>query len=146
MDSIIPQIKDCDMNLNINEILIDFKESPPIVYHKLQRTLKKPESSFEDFANIINTDPKITARLLNLVNSSFYGFSKKIESVHHAISIIGLKQLIELILSTEIINKFKGISVELIDAEAFWIHSVACGLAARAIAVKKGSQTEKVSI
>lgn len=99
------------MTLKISDVLIDFAESPPIIYHKLQQALKDPESSFDDFARIIETDPNLTARILKLVNSVFYGFFSKVETVAHAISMVGLNQLIELALSTEIVSQFKGISI-----------------------------------
>lgn len=118
--------------------LKDFKESSPVIYHMLQKALQDPENSFDDFAALINADPKLTAHLLNIVNSPHFGFSSEIENISHAISIVGLNQLIDLALSTEVVSLFKGIHIKNFNAEAFWVHSLACGLGARAIAIKIG--------
>jgi len=125
------------LTLTISDILFDFVQSPPVIYHKIQQALKNPESSFDDFARIIESDPNLTIRILNLVNSPYYGLATKVESVNHAISMVGLEQLIEIALSTEIVNKFRGIPIKLLDIDTFWVHCLACGLAGRAIAASK---------
>ncbi|MBI5427808.1 MAG: HDOD domain-containing protein, partial [Nitrospinae bacterium] len=71
----------------------DWVSSLPTVYFKLKEAIDDPESSFKDLADIINFDPGLTARLLRIVNSPFYGFSSKVETISHALTIVGVEQL-----------------------------------------------------
>ena len=75
-------------------------------------------------------DPSLTLHLLKIVNSAFYGFRGEIESVCHAMGVVGTEQLMQLVLATTVVEQFKGIPKDLVDMEYFWKHSVSCGLAA----------------
>lgn len=105
-----------------------------IILDQLNKAVNNPEISFSDIAEIINKDPALCARLLKIVNSSFYAFPSKIETITQAITIIGTNQLRDLVLATTVINSFKGIPKKLINMDLFWRHSIACGLASRTIA------------
>jgi putative nucleotidyltransferase with HDIG domain len=96
-----------------------------------------PRSSATDVGNVIAGDPGLTARLLRLVNSAMYGFPSKIETVSHAIAIVGTAQLQDLALATSVIRLFANVPEELVTMESFWRHSVACGVAARALAARR---------
>ena len=82
--------------MEINEILTNEVASPPVVYHKLKDAIRDPESTFQDFADIIRSDSGLSSRLLRIVNSSFYGLSTSVDSVVHA-------------LATVVMSKFHGI-------------------------------------
>ena len=123
--------------LSIDDILGDLIPSPPFIYKKLQEVLNSSDSTFEDITQVINVDPGLTTRLLKIVNSPFYGLSSQVDSIPHAINILGTEQLVDLVLATEVVNKFKGIPKDMIDMEDFWKHSIACGLTSRMIAKEK---------
>ena len=108
--------------------------SLPKVYLELQTALSDPDKTFQDLGEIISFDPALSARLLKIVNSPFYGFPSKIETVSHAISIIGMDPLTDLALATLVIYQFRGIPNNLFNMEKFWRHSMACGVVARSIA------------
>ena len=124
--------------LSIDDILGDLIPSPPFIYKKLQEVLNNPNSSFEEISLVINVDPGLLTRLLKIVNSPFYGLSSQVDSIPHAINILGTEQLVDLVLATEVVNKFKGIPKDILDMEAFWKHSIACGLTSKMIAREKG--------
>jgi len=115
--------------------------SPPSTYSQLNDLLKDPNSSVDDISAIINTDPALVARLLKVVNSPFYGFPSQISTISRAITIIGTRELINLVLATSVINAFKGIPEDLINMRTFWRHSLACGIAAKALAKCCGYRT-----
>ena len=83
-------------------------------------------------------DPSLTARLLKVANSSFYALDTKVETITHALGVVGVKPLIEMSLSTVLVQKLKGISPDMLDIQSYWKHNVACGLASRAIAQNLG--------
>ena len=129
------------MNLSSPQDLISEDEkifSLPKIYFELQDALSNPDKTFQDIGDIISCDPALSARLLKIVNSPFFGFPSKIETISHAISIIGMSQLADLALATLVIYQFRGIPNSLFNMEKFWKHSMACGVAARSIAEFKG--------
>lgn len=108
--------------------------SLPAVYTKINEAVNNPRSSMQDISAIISDDPGLTSRLLQLVNSAFYGFPSKIETVSRALFIVGTQQIRDLALATSIMSLFKGIPESLVNMESFWRHSVACGIAAKILA------------
>ena len=114
--------------------------SLPKIYFELQEALNDPEKTFQDLGEIIGFDPALSARMLKIVNSSFYGFPSKIETISHAISIIGMDQLTDLALSTLVIHQFRGIPNSLFNMEKYWRHSMACGVVARSLAEFRGEK------
>ena len=117
----------------------------PTIFMKINETIIKPMSSANDIASVIRKDTSLSARLLRIVNSAFYGFPSKIDSVSRAVTIIGTKQLSTLASGVAIINMFKDIPSDIIDMKSFWKHSIACGVNARIIASYQGIQnTERL--
>jgi len=116
----------------------------PEVYYDFKEVMEDPDGSFEKISEIISTDTGLTIRLLRIVNSAFYGFPSQIDTISHAISVVGLEQLNNLVLSTVVMDRFKDIPDSVINMESFWKHSIACGLAARVIAAhRKEINTER---
>lgn len=114
--------------------------SPPSVYNKLNTLLNDANSSAENISAVINTDPALAARLLKLVNSSYYGFPSQIDTISRAITVIGTAELTNLVLATSVINSFKNIPDSLINITAFWQHSLACAIASTYLAQRCGQR------
>ncbi len=108
--------------------------SPPSTYAQLSALLQHANTSVDDISEVINTDPALTTRLLKIVNSPYYGFPSQINTISRAITIVGTKELIQLVLATSVINAFKGIPSSLINLDEFWRHSLACALTAKNLA------------
>jgi len=108
--------------------------SLPMIYYKIDEVISRPNTSMADIGKIVGQDPGLTVRLLRLVNSAFYNFPSKVETITQALVIIGTQQLRELVLATSIVHLFQGIPKDLVNMESFWRHSIACGLTARLIA------------
>ncbi len=109
--------------------------SLPEIYFKINDVINDPESSFGDVAEIISNDVSLSVRLLKIVNSSFYKFPSEIDTISHAISIVGTQQLRDLALATMVLTAFEGIPEDSVDMQDFWRHSVACGVSAWVIAI-----------
>ncbi|MFQ5451419.1 MAG: HDOD domain-containing protein [Nitrospinaceae bacterium] len=108
--------------------------SLPTVFNQINEAIEDPECSFLEIARLIGGDAVLSARLLRLANSSFFGFPSPIETITHAITVIGMAPLRDLVLATTVICQFRGMPQNGIDMNAFWRHSIACGLGARIIA------------
>lgn len=107
------------------------------VLDELETVLNDPSSTLATMGETIEKDPALTARLLKLGNSSFYGFSSRLETVTEAISLIGIQQVQDLIIASNVVEIFEGVSPEHVSMESFWRHSLACGVAARLLAIER---------
>ena len=105
----------------------------PEVFYQFKKIVDDPNSTFEEIGRVISSDSGLTTQLLKIVNSPFYGLTNKVETVPHAISILGGDQLSDLVLSTCVLNKFKNIPSKSLDMKLFWEHNIACGLASKII-------------
>lgn len=108
--------------------------SLPMIFHKLVEVINDSRSSASDVAEIISNDTDLSARLLKLVNSAFYGMRSKIDTISRAVAIIGSNQLVSLAMGISVIQVFKGIPEDIIRMQDFWTHSLGCGLSARILA------------
>ena len=119
----------------------------PDIFRQIIEAISKPNSSARDIADVISKDPNLAARLLKIVNSAFYGYPSKIDTLSHAVNIIGTKQLSTLATGVNIIQMFKNIPSTIIDMKSFWKHSILCGINARLIAGYKNIQnTERMFV
>ncbi|MGO9200700.1 MAG: HDOD domain-containing protein [Limisphaerales bacterium] len=107
------------------------------VMAEIETLLNEPHSTLADLGDVIEKDPDLTARLLKLGNSSFFGFPHRLETVSEAVSVIGIQQVQELILASSVVELFDGIGADLADMESFWKHSLACGIGARCLAIAR---------
>lgn len=106
----------------------------PDIYNQFVDTIAKPNSSNYDIENVINKDTSLSAQLLKIANSAFYGYPFKVDTISRAINIIGTRQLSTLAMGIIIIAVFKRIPSRIINMEMFWKHSVLCGICARILA------------
>jgi HD-like signal output (HDOD) protein len=116
---------------NINDLM-----SLPETYLKIRDTINDPSSTINMVADIVSQDANIAARILRIANSSFFGFAEEITTVNRAISIMGLSQLQDLVLSVSVVRSFKGVPNELINMKEFWTRSVFCAVTARLLAAQ----------
>ncbi len=106
----------------------------PTLFHRLIEVLNEPRAGADDVAKIIAADPALTARLLKLVNSPFYGLAFKVDTISRAIMFVGARQLVMLAMGATLLTAFKGLPVSLVNMESFWGHSITCGASARLLA------------
>lgn len=74
------------------DLIEDYLASLPTINFQINQALEE-DVSFEEIASIISADASLSARLLKIVNSPFYGFPQKIETIGHALSIVVIKEL-----------------------------------------------------
>ncbi len=108
--------------------------SLPEVCLRVNEMMEDPSTSARTLGEVISRDTGLTARLLKIVNSSFYGFPSKIETVSRAVTVIGLRELRGLVLAASAVETFSKIPTEVLNRVHFWRHSVYCGVVAQLIA------------
>ncbi|MEA1997149.1 MAG: HDOD domain-containing protein, partial [Gemmatimonadota bacterium] len=112
----------------------------PTVVAKMIQMIDDPKSSARSLSRLIRSDQVLTARILRLANSSFYGFPNPIASVNLAIVALGYETVKNLGLSVSVISRFAkaGQEDELLDYSRFWEHSVGVAVASRMLARMHG--------
>lgn len=113
---------------------IDHLVSLPDVVIRVNELIESENASIDDIGSVINHDPALSAQLLKLVNSAFYGFPSQIDSVSRAVNLIGTTQLRSLVFASSAADAFSNISTDLVDMDSFWHRSVYCGLIAKKLA------------
>lgn len=108
--------------------------SPPDVCLRVAELVQCDTSSADDIGEVIIRDPNLTARLLRLVNSSFYGFRSKIDTVSRAVTVIGIRDLQSLVMAISAVKSFSNVPNKLVNMDTFWRHSIYTGLIARSLA------------
>jgi len=101
---------------------------------KITELVNDPKSSAKDLARVITDDQVLTARLLKLVNSSFYGFPQRISTVTGAIVLLGFDAIRSLLLTTSVFDIFTSKNRKNRHyQEQFWDHSLGCAVGAKVI-------------
>jgi HD-like signal output (HDOD) protein len=114
-------------------------ETLPMVVPKLMRLANDPDSSLMDVNEVIACDPALAARILKIVNSSFYGLPREIGSIDRAIVLLGLNAVKNIAIAASLDKVFRSARIGSdFEARDLWTHSVAVATGARELAVKAG--------
>lgn len=103
----------------------------PAVMLELQGVLQRRNFSADQVAGVIAKDPGLTAWLLKLVNSPYYGFSAKISTISRAVALVGTRQIQTLAIGGALNSLAVLLPKGLLDMDMFWRHSVAVGVVAQ---------------
>lgn len=91
-----------------------------------------PDTSARALAQAISSDQVLTARVLKLANSSYYGFQQKVGTVSLALVVLGFQSVKDLALTTSVMRAFGNASSDSrFDMRAFWEHALAVAVASR---------------
>ena len=109
----------------------------PAVITQLISLIDNPKTSARNVAQLISTDQALTAKILKLANSAFYGFPREIATVDLAVVVLGFETVKSLGLSVSVLERFVGTGGNsAFDRQKFWEHSIGCGVAAKLLAAK----------
>lgn len=127
------------MALDMNQLLDETMAvaSLPDVVMRVQTILNDPQHSLDHIARIVTEDPGLSARVLKIANSSLYSFPFPICTVTRALTLIGTNSLQDLITATVVMEMFRGVPEDLVRMDDYWRHSIACGVAARVLAIAR---------
>ncbi|MBL0699621.1 MAG: HDOD domain-containing protein [Desulfosarcina sp.] len=120
----------------LNRIIRKIEDLPtlPRTVLRITELVNNPRTSAQDLASVVVDDQVLTARLLRLVNSSFYGFPRKISTVTGAIVVLGFDAIRNLLLTTSILELFSNKNRKIsFNREKLWDHSIGCAVGAKII-------------
>ncbi|EDY81433.1 HDOD domain family [Verrucomicrobiia bacterium DG1235] len=121
----------------------EFPSLPPI-YVKVVNALNSRDASAETIAHAIAGDLAISAKVLQTVNSSFYGFDAKISNIAQAVGILGIDCVKNLVLAIQVFNKMGRSADQKAITDQLWHHSMSVATTARRIAAHE-SKDEKAA-
>ncbi len=139
--NIIEPNQENSVRSRILEELKDVRGLPtlPTVFLNVMTMMRNPATPMKDIARTIEADPAITMKILRLINSSFYGLAKTVDSVHQAIVLLGANTIKNVVISVSI---FRAVGQDQVDSgfdrTAFWQHSIGVGLIARFLEKRLG--------
>ena len=135
-----------DVTARIRGAEVRLPEIPSIVF-ELNEIAASPYASAGDVGGVVNKSPSLTTLLLRIVNSAFYGFPSKIDSVSRAVTLIGSKEIAGLALGISVMKVFRDIPENVMDMHSFLRHSLACGTIARILAAHRNmKRTEQMFV
>ncbi len=113
---------------------IDRLPPTPRIYAQLLRVSESPDASVADLARVLSQDVGMCAKLLQLVNSAFFGFSRRLTTVQNAVAMLGFETLKSLVLSLEVFNGNGAITYRPgFDVEALQRHALLAASLTRVI-------------
>lgn len=111
---------------------IDTLPSLPSTVRRLQQAIANPEISVQEIVAIVGRDPLVAAKMLRVVNSAAFGFVRRVESIHRAVTLLGLKETYLIVLSSAVPDLFAH--SRHFDYQRFWRDSVKCAIVCAALA------------
>jgi putative nucleotidyltransferase with HDIG domain len=127
----------------IEDELQDLPPLPAVVMRVMQ-TINDPTTSATDLNRLIASDQAIASKVLRLVNSSYYGFPRRISTITHAVVILGFNTVRNLTTSLGVFNAFDARTIQTaMDRDQFWAHSIGTAVAAGVIAKRKAIPTKQ---
>lgn len=108
--------------------------SLPGMYQEIMTAMENSTSSFEDVGKIIAKDMAMTAKVLHVANSAFYGQHHHVSSVEQAATFLGVDTLRALVLHAHIFSTFDWEKLKRFSIEIIWNHSISTASFARMIA------------
>lgn len=118
--------------------------SIPEVYDKLRRAMIVPDVSIAEVAQIIEQDMAMSAKVLQLVNSAFFGLFQKVENPKRAVSLLGIETVKGLVLGVGAFSSIKT-SSKVFSINKLWAHSVTVADLAKNIASSVSDDTELIN-
>lgn len=107
----------------------------PHIVTRLVQLVNDEESTLQDFEEVIRMDPALVARLLTLVNSSYFGLTRKVDSISRAVALLGMKNLYNIAVTDAIQGMLRSSSgTTTFSPQNLWLHSAASSICCKMIA------------
>ena len=134
-EQLIPESETKLLRQRINRI--QQTASLPTLVPKILKVSNDPSSSAKTLGQVIKQDQSLTAKILKIVNSAFYGLYRKVGNVDHAIVILGFDEIRNLSTAACLIKAHEGIPSQFFQPSEFWAHSLCTAYVAKALSAKR---------
>jgi HD-like signal output (HDOD) protein len=125
------------------QLLMKGRDLPsfPQIYMQITEELQAGTGDIDRIADIVRRDPGLIARVLQLVNSPFYGLRNTIPDVRQALGLLGIQNLLAMVLATEVFTAYEAGAAGL-SVNRLWSHSAIVATWSKRIAEKAGMGRE----
>jgi HD-like signal output (HDOD) protein len=123
--------------LSLDQLIRESERIEPVpqVIHQLMDLVDDPEVPVSEISELILYEPVVTANLLKLANSAAFGFKKKVNSVHDAVILLGLKRVVEIVVLNSVTKPLKSAQQGYgLERGQLWKQSVSCAIITSTIA------------
>ena len=115
----------------------------PATHAEILKLAQSEEATSDDLADKLQLDSGLLATIFKLVNSSGYGFRKKVDSLKLAVTLLGLEEIANLVMAAQVFDKLGNYDDGAgLDPTEFWRHAVGVAFASRAISKKLQTEAE----
>jgi HD-like signal output (HDOD) protein len=118
--------------------------SLPMLYLEVTKIIASPHGSLEQVGEVVARDIGMAAKLLQLVNSAFFGLRRQVSSPVEAVKLLGLDTVKALVLSVQVFAQFEPSLLLPLSLHALWEHSLATGSCAKSIARLEKSDRQAI--
>ncbi len=123
---------------------LDRLPSLPSLYLKLVEMVQRPNSNLLAVGEVVSQDLGMTTKLLQLVNSAFFGLRRSVSSASDAVGLLGVETIQSLVLSVHAFNELSALQLSDFALETIWQHSLAVSVLAKRIAIAEGLEKNNV--
>ena len=116
--------------------------SLPKTYTEIVEELQSPEASIQRIGQIVSKDVGMAAKILQLVNSAFFGLRHNVSDPAQAASFLGVDTIKALVLSVHVFSQLKFADVDGLCLETLWNHSALAGALAKRISAEEGGSEQ----
>lgn len=122
------------------QLIAQVNEFPPLpaVVNKILQVTADPDSGLEKLARIVEADVSLSSAIVKLANSPFFGLSREVASISHALAVLGMDEVRNLVLAKAMFNTFTNFRKKGDRLHVLWKHSFYSALAAKTIGDKMG--------
>jgi HD-like signal output (HDOD) protein len=139
-------LRDVLSNERLKQLAMRIKTLPavPAVYQRLTEELRKEDASMEQIGEIISRDAGMTAKILQLVNSAFFGLPQPVSNPGEAVMFLGLSTVRALVLSLQVFSQFENPKLAGFSLNALADHCWTTAVLARRIARAEHSDIKNI--
>lgn len=103
----------------------------PTIVAEINKELNQEHPDFQNISKLVSQDASMAARVINVINSPFFGLARKVNSITQALTLMGLENFRKVILTACLQEKFEGANE---TDKVFWAHSVHTAVIAESLA------------
>lgn len=123
------------MNPEVKKAILKIANLPsqPSLYNQLLVELNKPEVNLNYVTSVISQDISMTAKILQLVNSAYFGLAREVTEVSQAVFYLGVETIRDLSFSVQLFSQYDQDLIERSGLASLWDHSLRVASCSRAI-------------
>lgn len=107
----------------------------PQAYVRIREIVDDPGASLRAISEVVTSDPALTGRVLRLANSAYLALASRVDSIDHAVRVLGLSQIHDIALATSAVGSLTRLRNDMFDIFDFWRMSVYTAVCARHLAI-----------